>query len=93
MSDDATVARRVVVHGRVQGVFFRDTCRREAVALGVEGYVRNESNGTVSAEFEGPMSAVEAMIEWARQGPAHAVVARVDVEELPPRGRHGFRIA
>lgn len=93
MTDEARVARRVVVHGRVQGVFFRDTCRREAVAHGVEGYVRNELDGTVLAEFEGPATAVEAMLEWAHHGPPRAVVSRVDVEEIPAGGRRGFRIA
>ncbi|UYM04191.1 acylphosphatase [Solicola gregarius] len=91
--DDATVARRVVVHGRVQGVFFRDTCRREATRLGVAGYIRNEPDGTVSAEFEGAPVAVDAMIAWMRQGPRHAVVDRADVEEISPSGREGFRVA
>lgn len=92
ISDDATAARRIVVHGRVQGVFYRDTCRREANRLGVAGYVRNEPDGTVAAELEGPATAVEAMIVWAAVGPPYATVDRVDVEEIRPRGRQGFRI-
>ena len=93
ISTDAPIARRVVVHGRVQGVFFRDTCRREAMRLGVAGYVRNEPDGTVLAEFEGTDSAVESMVAWARVGPPRAVVDRVDVEEVPPNGWSGFRVS
>jgi len=92
MGDAATVARRVVVHGRVQGVFFRDTCRREALGLGVVGYVRNEADGTVTAEFEGSAPAVEAMVEWARRGPRQAAVVRVEVAEIAPGGRREFQI-
>ena len=80
------------MHGRVQGVFFRDTCRQEAVRHGVTGNVRNEPDGTVTAEFEGTRSAVDAMVAWSRHGPQHAVVDRLDVEELAPQGRTGFRI-
>lgn len=89
----ATVARRVVVHGRVQGVFFRDTCRREAQRLGVAGHVRNEPDGTVRAEFEGAAPAVEAMIAWVATGPPHAVVERVDIEEIAAQGRSGFWVS
>ena len=83
----------MVVRGRVQGVFFRDTCRCEAERLGVTGYVRNERDGTVSAEFEGAPAAVDAMVEWARQGPPHARVESVDVESVAPQGTSAFRIA
>ena len=92
ISGENTVTRRVVVHGRVQGVFFRDTCRREADRLGVAGYVRNEPDGTVAAVFEGAPAAVEEMVAWAAEGPRHALVERVDVEELDPRGASDFRI-
>lgn len=70
----------LVVHGRVQGVFFRDSMRREAQRLGVSGWVRNRHDGTVEAMVQGETSAVEAMTHWARRGPEHARVERLDVE-------------
>ncbi|UPK77121.1 acylphosphatase [Nocardioidaceae bacterium SCSIO 66511] len=73
-------------------MFLRDTCRREAVRRGVTGYVRNEPDGTVTAEFEGTRGAVDAMVAWSRHGPKHAVVEHVDVEEIAPAGRAGFGI-
>jgi acylphosphatase len=86
------VRRRVVVSGQVQGVFFRDSCRREAARAGVAGWVRNCPDGTVEAVFEGPPDAVSAMIAWSRRGPAHAVVDDVRVTEEPPEGADGFRV-
>jgi acylphosphatase len=86
------IAREVVVHGLVQGVFFRATCRDEAVGLGVAGWARNEPDGTVHAVFEGQPDAVEAMVEWCRRGPRHAVVDRVDVADLEPLGHQTFDV-
>lgn len=86
------IRRRVVVHGEVQGVFFRDTCRREAVSRGVAGWVRNRGDGTVEAEFEGAPDAVEAMVTWARTGPTQAAVARVDTTDAEPTGQGGFSV-
>jgi len=85
-------AREVVVHGDVQGVFFRGSCRAEAEARGVTGWARNEYDGTVRAHFEGSAEAVEAMVEWARQGPRHAYVERVDVQEAEPEGGTRFEV-
>ena len=82
----------VVVHGEVQGVFFRDSCRHEAQARGVTGWVRNTAAGTVEAELEGEAGAVDAMIGWCGQGPRHARVERVDVRETDPTGGNGFEI-
>jgi acylphosphatase len=82
----------VVVHGRVQGVFFRDTTRRMAEARGVAGWVRNREDGAVEAVFEGPPDAVASMVAFSRQGPRGAVVGRVDVVEEPPEGASGFRV-
>ena len=76
----------------VQGVFFRDTCRREAQAAGVAGWVRNLPDGTVEAAFEGPDDAVTRMVEWARTGPRHAQVENVDVYDERPRGESGFAV-
>jgi acylphosphatase len=86
------IARRVLVDGRVQGVFFRDTCRNEATARGVAGWVRNRSDGRVEAVFEGSPEAVEGMVAWCRRGPALATIDALEVHEEPPSGRLGFRI-
>jgi acylphosphatase len=82
----------VVVHGRVQGVFFRDACARRARAAGVAGTVRNRADGTVEARFEGPAAAVDALVAWCRDGPPHAEVTGVDVVEDSPTGLESFRI-
>ncbi len=71
---------RVVVSGRVQGVFFRDSTRRQAESRGVTGWVRNLSDGRVEALFEGEASDVQWMLDWCRQGPPRARVDRVEVE-------------
>ena len=78
--------------GQVQGVFFRDTCRREATRHGVSGWVCNRADGAVEAVFEGGSDAVEAMCTWCEAGPPHASVSRVEVIEEPPRSESGFRI-
>jgi acylphosphatase len=90
MSD--TMARRVVVHGYVQGVFFRDTTRRMAQSRGVAGWVRNRPDGAVEALFEGAPEAIEAMVEFSRHGPRGARVERVEVSEERVQGLEGFRI-
>ena len=87
------IRRRVVVHGRVQGVFFRDTVRRHAVAAGVSGWVRNRADGAVEAVFEGDAQSVEALVTLCRKGPRGARVDRVDVTEEAPEGLSGFRIS
>jgi acylphosphatase len=84
--------KRVVVHGRVQGVFFRDTTRRLALAEGVAGWVRNTREGTVEAVFEGEPRAVERLVSFARKGPSGALVERVDVHEEPEEGLSGFAV-
>lgn len=81
-----------MVHGQVQGVFFRDSCARRARAEGVAGWVRNRSDGRVEAWFEGDPQAVENLVAWCRQGPAHASVTGVDVAEDSPAGLESFRI-
>lgn len=86
------VRRRVVVHGLVQGVWFRDSCRYESEAGGVRGWVRNNRDGTVEAAFEGAPDAVERVVDWCRVGPPRAVVTHVDVREEAPRGERGFRV-
>ena len=85
-------ARILVVHGRVQGVFFRDSTRRQARAHGVVGWVRNEPDGTVRAHVEGTPEAVEALVAWAHEGPPYAVVERVEVTETAPEGHRAFTV-
>jgi acylphosphatase len=86
------VRRRVVVRGYVQGVFFRDTCRREANARGVGGWVANRSDGAVEAVFEGEPDAVAAMVEWCRRGPRGADVEDVEETSEEPEGLARFEI-
>ena len=86
------VRRRVVVHGDVQGVFFRETTRREADAHAVAGWVRNTPEGTVEAVFEGAADAVDSMVAFARHGPRGAQVERVDVADEEPEGLTGFEV-
>ena len=85
MSSSDVVARRVTVHGRVQGVFFRDSRRREASSRGVAGWVRNCADGTVEAWFEGAPDAVEALVAWARRGPAPRRGRRASTSTTPSR--------
>jgi acylphosphatase len=82
----------VIVHGRVQGVFFRDTTRRRAFAQEVAGWVRNRPDGTVEAVFEGSGDSVEAMVAFCREGPRGAGVERVEVLEEEPEGLSGFEV-
>jgi acylphosphatase len=91
MSDDQ-IRRRVVVHGRVQGVFFRDSLRRRADSHGVAGWARNRSDGAVEAVFEGRPADVERLVDFARTGPRQAEVDTVDVREEAPEGLTGFDI-
>jgi acylphosphatase len=86
------IRNRVIVSGEVQGVFYRDTCRHEATAHGVRGWVRNLPDGTVEAVFEGSSAAVQRLVEWTRQGPPLAIVDRVLVWEEDPEGLTGFEI-
>jgi acylphosphatase len=86
------VRRRVVVHGLVQGVFFRDTVRRHAQSRGVAGWVRNNPDGTVEAVFEGEPEAVERLVAFVHEGPSGAIVERVDVTDEGEEGLAGFAV-
>jgi acylphosphatase len=81
-----------VVHGRVQGVFFRDTAQRLADQRGVAGWARNNPDGTFEAVFEGEPAAVERLVAFCREGPRGAEVERVEVFEEKPESATGFRI-
>ena len=83
----AVIRRRVVAHGRVQGVFFR-----QAWAQRVSGWVTNREDGAVEAVFEGEPSDVQAMVDWARRGPYQAHVTKLEVIEETPRGELGFSV-
>jgi acylphosphatase len=83
---------RLLISGRVQGVFFRDTCRRVAQQHRVCGWVRNLPDGSVEAVFEGADEDVRRLVEWSRRGPSTAVVEDVRVQPEPPEGISGFQV-
>jgi acylphosphatase len=91
-ADGGRVRVHAVVTGRVQGVWYRESCRRAAERLGVGGWVRNTPDGRVEIEAEGPRQAVEALLDWARQGPARAEVAALAVDDREPRGETSFLV-
>jgi acylphosphatase len=86
------VRRHVVVHGRVQGVSFRDSCLQEARRAHVSGWVANRDDGTVEAVFEGGDREVDGLVAWCRQGPAGADVTEVTVTYQDPLGASGFAV-
>jgi len=91
-STSPTDRRHVLVAGRVQGVFFRASCVREAARNEVQGWIRNTPDDGVEAVFEGSAAAVAAMVAWCRQGPPGAVVEGVHERVERPEGLDGFRI-
>jgi acylphosphatase len=84
------VRRRLIVSGRVQGVWYRESCRQRAQALGVTGWVRNNPDGTVEAGLEGEATAVDTLIAWMRVGPPRAQVTNVVVVDEAPTGERAF---
>jgi acylphosphatase len=86
------IRRRVVVHGRVQGVFFRDSTSERAHEAGVAGWVTNRADGAVEAVFEGEPKAVERLVRFAQEGPPRADVGDVEVHEEQPEGLDGFSV-
>ena len=86
------VRRRVVVQGRVQGVFFRDSVRERARAHGVSGWVTNRADGAVEAAFEGEADAVDRLVRFCETGPRSADVDQVEVTEEEPEGLDGFEV-
>jgi acylphosphatase len=89
---EARVRRRVIVHGRVQGVFFRGSTQERAELAGVDGWVRNRGDGGVEAVFEGAPEAVDDLVRFCEVGPSWARVERVEVSEETPTGERGFRV-
>jgi acylphosphatase len=86
------IRKRVLVSGTVQGVFFRDTCRRVAGQQGVTGWVRNLPDGRVEAAFEGDPGSVERLVTWCRTGPPNAHVTAVETHDEPLEGTDRFEI-
>jgi acylphosphatase len=86
------IRRHVVVHGRVQGVFFRDATRRLAQRHGVAGWVANRRDGALEAVFEGDAAAVARLVEFVHTGPRGAEVRRVEVADEEPEGASGFAV-
>lgn len=86
------IRRHVTVSGRVQGVFFREACRRQALSCGVSGWVRNRHDGTVEAVLEGEQAAVERVLAWMRTGPPHATVDDLEIRPAEPAGERGFTV-
>ncbi|HWE11865.1 MAG TPA: acylphosphatase [Solirubrobacteraceae bacterium] len=91
MSSDM-VRRRLVIHGKVQGVFFRDSIRSAAEREGVAGWAANRDDGAVEVVLEGPPAAVQAVAEYCRRGPERARVESVDEREDEPDGLRRFEI-
>ena len=87
-----TVRRRVLVSGRVQGVFYRDTCRRRASEKGVAGFVLNRPDGRVEAVFESEEDQVAEMIDWMRGGPPSAEVEDIEISQETPEGLTSFEV-
>ena len=84
------VRRRVIAHGTVQGVFFRQGLKELALGSAVAGWARNRADGSMEACFEGPPGAVEHLVSWCEDGPERARVTRLDVIEEEPQGIAGF---
>lgn len=92
MVTPGTIRRRVLVAGRVQGVFYRDSCRTLARQAGVSGWARNRPDGAVEVVLEGQPEAVERMVAWCRGGPPQALVTSVKLTEEEPEGLSGFSV-
>lgn len=90
--NEQPVAVCLRVFGRVQGVFFRDSTRREAQRRGLSGWAANRTDGSVEIVLEGPAAAVQQVATWCRQGPRGADVTDVRVQEREPSGLRGFEV-
>ena len=80
----------LLISGKVQGVWFRESMRQEALGLGATGWVRNLADGRVEAMVCGEPEIVNGLLEWARRGPPKARVAHVEADEIPERAFAGF---
>ncbi len=84
--------RMLTIHGRVQGVFYRQSTRQQAQQLGLTGYARNNPDGTVTIEAEGPAAALDQLTQWCHQGPPIARVDKVEATTGPVEGYRAFEI-
>ena len=89
MTDSAV---HIIVYGYVQGVFFRASAQAQASELGLAGWVRNLSNGTVEAHAEGDRDALDHFIKWCQKGSSSAKVSRCDLEWIVPQAMSNFKI-
>jgi acylphosphatase len=92
MELEREVAKRFVIRGRVQGVGFRFYVEKQAQRLGLRGYAKNLSDGTVEVVAAGPVSAIEELVGHLHQGPRLAYVAGVHQEEAPLTDYQAFRV-
>ena len=88
----ADLAVHIIVHGQVQGVFFRASAKAQALELGLTGWIRNLSNGTVEAHAEGDRDALDQFIKWCHKGPSYAKVSKCDLEWIVPQAISNFKI-
>ena len=86
------LAVHIIVHGQVQGVFFRASAKAQALELGLTGWIRNLSNGTVEVHAEGDQDALSEFIRWCHKGPSHARVSRCDLDWIAPQVMSNFKI-
>jgi len=86
------VRKRVIVRGRVQGVFFRDSMRERSKAHGVAGWVRNRGDGSVEAVLEGSAEAVDRVLRFSETGPPQAEVKDMEIKDEAPEGLEGFEV-
>jgi acylphosphatase len=91
-SRQSIVRRRLLIDGVVQGVWFRESCRRQAASYGVSGWVSNRADGRVEAVLEGDRGSVRAVEAWCHRGPSRARVTAIEAFDEPPIGEVGFRI-
>ncbi len=89
---EPVIRKRVLVHGHVQGVFFRDGCRKLAESSGVHGWVANRPDGALEAVFEGLPPDVAALVDWCREGPSGARVTGVEIVDETAQGLEHFEI-
>ncbi|WP_130470873.1 acylphosphatase [Candidatus Magnetaquicoccus inordinatus] len=92
MSQDLLLHKRLLIHGRVQGVFYRVSTQQEAEKLGLRGWVKNLPNGSVEVEVHGSPSAVAALLAWCQHGPPGARVEKIDSNDCPPAEYTGFQV-
>ncbi len=92
MTETTTIRRRLVIRGRVQGVFFRNSVRERSMGEELAGWARNREDGTVEVVLEGRSQGVQSVIDFCRQGPSRAEVGDVEIHDEEPEGLSGFQL-